>query len=245
MDRIGVNLLSVLDQIGQACSRSGRPAEAVKLLAVSKTFPLECVLQAHAAGQLLFGENRTGAGGESPLAPPDCEWHLIGHRREIKFVRHCAAACIQSVDSLARCNGSIALLQNCNAALAILLEVNISREASKFGLPPEEVEEVVLAARDGQARCQGLMTVALWRYAGRTGENLRRITAAARQSIRKHGLPAAGIVHGYVRGFSHYDRRGSHHRAHRFGYLRRPLKPFITTAQTCSMIDPVVFSLDR
>ncbi|NLZ63324.1 MAG: YggS family pyridoxal phosphate-dependent enzyme [Lentisphaerae bacterium] len=162
MDRIGVNLLSVLDQIRQACSRSGRPAEAVKLLAVSKTFPLECVLQAHAAGQLLFGENRVQELVEkAPLAPPDCEWHLIGHlqRNKVRAALRCAA-CIQSVDSLAllhRINNIAAELQ-CRPA--ILLEVNISGEASKFGLPPEEVEEVVLAARDGQARCQGLMTVA-------------------------------------------------------------------------------------
>jgi len=162
MDRIGVNLLSVLDQISQACRRSGRPVEAVKLLAVSKTFPLECVLQAHAAGQLLFGENRVQElAAKAPQAPADCQWHLIGHLQSNK-VRAALqyAACIQAVDSLALLRRINDLATELQCRPTILLEVNISGEASKFGLSPEAVEEVVLAARDGQARCQGLMTVA-------------------------------------------------------------------------------------
>ncbi|MBR5889228.1 MAG: YggS family pyridoxal phosphate-dependent enzyme, partial [Akkermansia sp.] len=65
--------------IAAAEQRVGRPAGSVKLLAVSKTFPVEDIMQAYNDGQRLFGENRLQeAMGKMPEMPGDCEWHLIG-----------------------------------------------------------------------------------------------------------------------------------------------------------------------
>jgi len=162
MDSISLNLSSLLEQIAQACHRSGRSPGAVKLLAVSKTFPLQCVFQAHAAGQLCFGENRVQElAAKAPLAPPDCEWHLIGHlqRNKVRLaLEH--AAWIQSVDSLPLLHRISDIAAELHRQPKILLEVNISGEASKFGLSPDAVEEMVLAAQERQLRCLGLMTIA-------------------------------------------------------------------------------------
>ena len=180
MKRICQNLQSILEKIASASIRSGRPAGGVKLLAVSKTFPVECVLAAHAAGQRLFAENRVQELADKvPQAPADCEWHLIGHLQTNK-VRPALqyATWIHSIDSLPllrRINNIAAEMQR---QPNVLLEVNISGEESKFGLVPDAVEEVVLAAQGGVANCQGLMTVAPM---GATETEVRKIFAALRQ----------------------------------------------------------------
>ncbi len=163
MERICQNLQSVLGEIASASSRSGRPVGAVKLLAVCKTFPVEYVQAAHSAGQLLFAENRVQELSEkAPQAPDDCEWHLIGHLQSNK-VRLALqyAAWIHSVDSLPLLRRINNIAGEMHRQPKILLEVNVSGEKSKFGLVPDAVEELVLAAQDGgPASCQGLMTVA-------------------------------------------------------------------------------------
>ena len=69
-------------RVAAACAAAGRPPDSVQLIAVSKTFPSEAIEQAHAAGQIDFGENyaqefRTKAEGLTALTPP-IRWHFIG-----------------------------------------------------------------------------------------------------------------------------------------------------------------------
>ena len=72
-------LQEIKANIAAAEKRAGREPGSVKLLAVSKTFPVEDIMQAYADGQRLFGENRLQeAMGKMPEMPADCEWHLIG-----------------------------------------------------------------------------------------------------------------------------------------------------------------------
>ena len=72
-------LQEIKANIAAAEERAGREPGSVKLLAVSKTFPVEDIMQAYADGQRLFGENRLQeAMGKIPEMPADCEWHLIG-----------------------------------------------------------------------------------------------------------------------------------------------------------------------
>ncbi|MDB4323029.1 YggS family pyridoxal phosphate-dependent enzyme, partial [Akkermansiaceae bacterium] len=79
MSQISENLTQVRAQVLSAALRSGRSAEEVKLMVVSKTWPAEVVQEAADAGQVVFGENRLQEGEEKiPAMSPELEWHFIG-----------------------------------------------------------------------------------------------------------------------------------------------------------------------
>ena len=152
-----------LDQIEQrilvACERSGRKRADVRLLAVSKTRPPEAVREAVDCGLRLCGENRVQeAQSKIPMSPSGLEWHLIGHLQTNKAkVAARLFQMIHSVDSLKLLQ---ALESHAGTTLPVLLQVNVSGEASKFGMKPSEVEEVIEAANQMQ-KCEvhGLMTI--------------------------------------------------------------------------------------
>ena len=112
MSTIAENLSRIQDAIATACRKAGRSREGVQLMAVSKTHPLELLLQAAAAGQRLFGENRVQefgeksrrlAGGPYPVAlgastADAINVHLIGHLQSNKAAR--AAELFSAVDTL-------------------------------------------------------------------------------------------------------------------------------------------------
>jgi PLP dependent protein len=170
------NLRTVQQRIADAATRAGRDPHEITLVAVSKTFPADAVLAAHALGVRHFGENRVEEAAEkipfvvrqlpnnpSPQ-PPNITWHLIGHLQSRK-VKDAAALFdfVQSVDSAAlarRLNDRAAVL---GKTIAILLEVNISGETTKSGFAPAPREVFFAAVRDiltlPHLDAQGLMTV--------------------------------------------------------------------------------------
>ncbi|WP_420146868.1 YggS family pyridoxal phosphate-dependent enzyme [Spirosoma sp.] len=116
-----------------------------KLIAVTKTKPVEFLREAYNAGSYRFGENKVQEMVEKqPALPADIEWHLIGHLQSNK-VKYIApfVAMIQSVDSLK-------LLQEINKQAAkhqrvinCLLQIYIADEETKFGLAPDEAEDLL------------------------------------------------------------------------------------------------------
>jgi len=156
------NLRKVLALISRAAERSGRVASEVKLVAVSKTFPLAALEAAYAAGQRSFGENRVQELADKfENAPKDVEWHLIGHLQTNKASKAAKLAdVIHSVDS-PRVLEKIAGATEPGRERTILLEVNISGESTKYGVSPgatEELAERALANRN--VKLGGLMTMA-------------------------------------------------------------------------------------
>lgn len=151
------------ERIDAAARAAGRDPASVRLIAVSKTFPIEAVRAAAAAGQVDFGENKVQEGlqkiGQS--AELEIRWHLIGHLQSNKARKAAAAfAWIQSVDSLD-------LLQRLDEAAdaqgvrpQILVQVDLAGETTKFGAPPDEAREIVRAAAGTRAvRLAGLMVL--------------------------------------------------------------------------------------
>jgi uncharacterized pyridoxal phosphate-containing UPF0001 family protein len=100
---IADNLSTVRARIAAAAQRSGRDPSSITLVAVSKTFGIDAVRAAAAAGQADFGENRVQEALQkvSSSTGEPLRWHLIGHLQSNK-ARKAAPAfqCIQSVDSL-------------------------------------------------------------------------------------------------------------------------------------------------
>lgn len=117
----------------------------VTLIAVSKTKPVEDILQAYQVGQKVFGENKAQEMKEKyALLPKDIQWHMIGHLQEnkVKYIVPFVSM-IHSVDSL-----KILLAINkravlCNRVIDCLFEMDISHEESKFGLSMEELSTLL------------------------------------------------------------------------------------------------------
>lgn len=146
-------------RIATACQKAGRERNTVRLLAVSKTKPAEAVLEAAKAGLRLFGENRVQeAQGKIPQCPSHLEWHLIGHLQSNKAkIAARLFRMIHSVDSLKLLE---ALDAHAVQPLPVLLQVNVSGEATKFGMSPDAVAAVIEAANQMQhAEVHGLMTI--------------------------------------------------------------------------------------
>ena len=165
------NLQAVRARIGRAARASGREPGDVVLVAVSKTFPVEYIAQAHAAGQKAFGENYAQEAVEKitklahlPLVDPlllPLEWHFIGPIQSNKTGT--IAAHFSWVHSVERER----IAQRLNAArpaelppLDILIQVNVSGEASKSGLSPgEEIGLAQAVARMPRLKLRGLMAI--------------------------------------------------------------------------------------
>ncbi len=157
------NLDMVQNHIASAASKAGRKAEEVTLIAVSKTKPVSMIEEAYACGCRDFGENKVQELCEKyEVLPKDIRWHLIGHlqRNKVKYVVD-KAYLIHSVDSLRLAEEIRKEAEKKQVHVNILIEVNMAGEESKFGVSPDEVENLVReVAKFPNIHIQGLMTIA-------------------------------------------------------------------------------------
>jgi pyridoxal phosphate enzyme (YggS family) len=157
------NLSRVEQKIFEACQRAGRRREEVTLVAVTKVFPADAILEAYSLGVRDFGENYVQEfEGKAPLVRhlEGARFHLIGHLQSNKSRRAGEMFdVVQTVDSakLAR------RLNELGKALDVMVEVKLSGEESKEGAQPDEVPAVVDAIRScANLRLLGLMTMPPW-----------------------------------------------------------------------------------
>ena len=181
MPSITQNLSEVRESVAAAARAVGRDPASVKLLAVSKTFPSEAVLEAYGVGQRLFGENHAQEiEAKAAILPKDIEWHFIGHLQGNKVGRVVeVAAWIHSVDSTRLLDRIDLLAGERGRCPNILLEVNISGEETKHGLRPAGVLELARSAlAKSHLRLGGLMTMAPY---GAPREQLEGIFSGLRE----------------------------------------------------------------
>ena len=157
------NLDNVLKNIADSEERSGRKKGDVTLIAVSKTKPVEMIKEVYDLGVRDFGENRVQELTEKyDKLPSDIRWHLIGHLQtnKVKYIID-KAYMIHSVDSLKLANEISREAVKHSVTANILIEVNVSGEESKFGVSPEDLEDLIRKISVLPAiRIRGLMTVA-------------------------------------------------------------------------------------
>jgi pyridoxal phosphate enzyme (YggS family) len=160
---IAGRLREVRARIDAAALSAGRSPDSVRLIAVSKTFPVSAIQEAIAAGQREFGENRVQEALQKITlsADPSIRWHLLGHLQTNKARRAASAfATIQSVDSVALIEQLDEAAAASNRAPELLIQVDLAGEATKFGAPPVEVPRLFEAAAACRAaRAVGLMTL--------------------------------------------------------------------------------------
>ena len=160
---IARNLAAVRHRLHQAASSAGRAPNDVRLLAVSKTFSLEHVRAAAAAGQEDFGENRVQEALQKIDGSADLKirWHLIGTLQSNK-ARKAAASfhAIHSIDSLRILDLVDAASSQAGTTPELLVQVDLAGEATKHGAPWAAAAEIIRAApRCRAARVVGLMTI--------------------------------------------------------------------------------------
>jgi pyridoxal phosphate enzyme (YggS family) len=167
--RICQNLAQVHEKIERAARSSGRAAEKIQLVVVSKAQPVEAVRAAVAAGACLFGENYPELAQEkiTALAGEAVEWHMIGHLqgRKARIVAE-EFNYLHSLDRLELAERLERLLAPLGKQLPVLLEFNLAGEASKSGWPAGEEADWEALLPNVEAICsfphlqvRGLMTM--------------------------------------------------------------------------------------
>ncbi|WP_321472853.1 YggS family pyridoxal phosphate-dependent enzyme [uncultured Paludibaculum sp.] len=163
METLADRLAAVENRIAAACAAAGRPRGEVLLLAVTKVFPAQVLLDAYAAGMREFGENYVQEfEGKAPqLGPlPGARFHLIGHLQSNKSRKAGELFhVVQTVDTekLAR------RLSELGRPLEVMIEVKLSEEEAKHGCAPEDLPALVAAIRTlPNLTLTGLMTMPPW-----------------------------------------------------------------------------------
>lgn len=157
------NIEHVKENIKTACEKSGRKADEVTLIAVSKTKPIPMLMEAYECGCRDFGENKVQELVEKwEQMPKDIRWHMIGHlqRNKVKYIVD-KVYMIHSVDSLRLAEEISKEAVKKGVTVSVLIEINVAQEESKFGTTCEDACRLVEeAAKLPNMIIKGLMTIA-------------------------------------------------------------------------------------
>lgn len=193
MSQIAERMQAVRERIARAAAETGRRPEEIRLLAVSKTFVSGDIAEAAAAGQSAFGENYVQEAIAKIAALrhlPQIEWHLIGPLQANKTAVAAANfAWVHSIDrekiaarlSVARPTGA--------PPLSVCVQVNISGEATKNGVPPEgAIDLAKTVAKMPGLRLRGLMGIAEPSATAAVPRLQFRLLRELRDELRRQGL---------------------------------------------------------
>jgi PLP dependent protein len=164
---IAANLVRLRERVARSAERSGRRADEIRLVGVSKTFPVEAIRAAFDAGLRHFGENRVQEMQEKRpvLSDLDATWHFIGHLQSNKA--RLAVQLFDRIDSV----DSLSLAQKLDSAagelgkrLPVLIEVHVGGEATKSGVGEADLRTLAeTIAALPHLDLHGLMTVPPYR----------------------------------------------------------------------------------
>src|SRR5688572_22836080 len=152
------NLARVQERISSSCRVAGRDPSEVTLVAVSKTYPLEAILEAYEAGQRHFGESRLQeALPKIAGVPDDVIWHFIGPLQSNKARK--VAQQFDVVHTLYK-ESQLIEIEKSGATIDGLVEVNIGKEPQKAGLFLQNLDDFVKSAiQCSSVQFRGLMTI--------------------------------------------------------------------------------------
>ena len=191
---IAGNVRAVRERIARACERAARDPARVRLVGVSKTFPLTHVRAAVAAGLTDLGENRVQEAVAKVAQAADLgplTWHLVGHLQSNKARRAVVAmAWIHAVDSAALLERLERTAREEGATAAALVQVDLAGEQAKSGAPVAAVRDVLAAAADCRAvSVRGLMVLPPWSQDPERTRPYFRKLRALRDRLAADGVP--------------------------------------------------------
>ena len=187
-------LAEIRDRIANAAGRAGRKPEDVRLIAVSKTHPIDAVRAAADAGQVDFGENKVQEALQKIALSADMSirWHLIGHLQSNKARKAAEAVgaihAIDSVDLLKRVDQAA---REAGRIVDVLIQVDLALEDTKHGAPVDTVPAIVAAAEGcTAARLTGLMLLPPLAENPEDARSWFRRLRALRDELVEAGSPA-------------------------------------------------------
>jgi pyridoxal phosphate enzyme (YggS family) len=215
MSELENNLKIVLQRIHELSQLN---ESTVRLIAVSKTKPVENIIELYHAGQHDFGENyidelEKKSNDQLILTQcPDIRWHLIGHLQSNKINRVLTRVpnldCIQTVDSIELADRLNNNLKQQSKTLKILLQINTSNEPQKSGISTKDVLSLYehIQSNCSQLIFQGLMTIGLLDNVNAEDDSDFHILVQCRKELcEKYNIPiknvelSMGMSHDYER----------------------------------------------
>lgn len=193
--KIKENFFHIKEKIEKAAKKAGRSPEEISIVAAGKGRSATEIQEAVEAGIKIVGENRVQEAKEKiPLLKDfPIEWHFIGHlqRNKVKQVLELFSL-IQSVDSQRLIEEINKRALERKICIPVFIEVNISQEPQKFGLPPEGVIDFIgkNASLSG-VKIKGLMTIAPWILPEKTRpyfKKMREIFERAKKEVPRVNL---------------------------------------------------------
>lgn len=161
MSEIKTNLAKIRDKIKIAANKSARDEKEITLIAVTKTYSPNAINEAIDCGVTDIGENKVQEIVEKYDKVKPVRWHLIGHLQtnKVKYIID-KVDMIHSVDSIRLMEEIDRQAKKHNIVMKILIQVNISGEESKFGISPDEIDEILCHAGTlNNVKVCGLMTI--------------------------------------------------------------------------------------
>ncbi len=193
---IADRVAAVRERMARAAARAGRDPSGITLVAVSKGHPPETLREAHAAGLVIFGENRVQEAEPKVAALTDLgrsiHWHLVGHLQSNKARKALAfAELIHSVDGVELAERLGRIAGELGRVARVLIEVDLAGEATKSGLPAADLLPALDALRSIAAlRVEGLMLLPPYEEDPERGRPRFRRLRELRDEARRLGLLA-------------------------------------------------------
>lgn len=160
-EQIAQRLAEVRGKIADAAGRSGRNVGDVRLIAVSKTHPIDAIRAAADAGQRDFGENKVQEALQkiSQSADTSLRWHLLGHLQSNKARKAAGAVhVVHAIDSAELLRKIDQAAASAGRTIEAMVQVDLALEDTKFGAPEADVPDIFAAAAESTAvRLVGLM----------------------------------------------------------------------------------------
>lgn len=155
------SLEEVKEKITEAAAKSGRSADDITLVAVTKTHGADMINEAIDLGVTDIGENKVQEIIEKYEKVKPVRWHMIGHLQTNKVKYIIDKVCmIHSVDSIKLMDEIERQAEKHSLVMNILIQINISGETTKFGIKPSELEDMLIhAGRLSHVKVCGLMTI--------------------------------------------------------------------------------------
>ena len=205
MGEIEKNLSWVRERIEHAAAKVGRDPQGIKLVAVTKTATVPRIREAMAAGVMIFGENYVQEARTKieEIGKSGIQWHFIGHLQSNK-----AAYAVRLFD-LIHAVDSVTLARELNKRAAAsgriiecLIEVNLSQEASKFGISKERTPELAHELKDlKNISLQGLMTMPPYADDPEAARPYFIALRELREEIARSGIPLPELSMGMSTDF--------------------------------------------
>jgi len=199
MFSIEENLDKIRTRIKEASRRVGREPESVVIVAAVKEVSPQLIKEALACGVKVIGENRVqDAQKNRALIGDEAEWHMIGHLQTNKAKKALSIfSMIQSLDSLRLAEEMSEHAKKLGREVDVLVEVNVSGEATKFGVQPgEAVGFIERVAQLERLRVRGLFTIGIFSPNPEDSRTCFRTLRELRERIE--GLGIGGVSMDYL-----------------------------------------------